>query len=104
MSKILLAIEIDDGENVEDVLKKINGTMITDCNAECGNKFSDAETMLTAEDIMEYLGVGKTTVYELFNRNDFPSIRINRSHLIRKDLFLKFINEHYSKYKKKFIK
>ncbi|MDE5860302.1 MAG: helix-turn-helix domain-containing protein [Oscillospiraceae bacterium] len=104
MAKILFAIELDDNENMEEVLKNISGITISDCKAESGNKFNDNEVMLTGQDIIDYLGVGKTTVYGLFNRNDFPSVKINNRHMIRKDLFLKFIDSHYGKSKKRSIK
>ncbi len=103
MAKILAVIELDDNENFEELLKNFKGKIISECSIGSNCKFNDEEIMLTSQDIMNYLRVGKTTVYELFRRSDFPSVTINNRHMIRKDLFLKFIAVHYGKNKKRAI-
>lgn len=38
--------------------------------------------MLTAADVAKILGLSKPTTYELFNRADFPSVRVSERRLI----------------------
>ena len=38
--------------------------------------------MMKCREVMEYLGVGRTTVYELFRRADFPVTRIGRKLMV----------------------
>lgn len=102
MAKVLFAVEIDDNENIEEFLKnfKVNG--ITECGIKGNSKFNDSEVLLTANDIKEYFGIGNTTAYSLFKESDFPSYKIKGRHVIRKDLFLKYVDSHYGK--RKYIK
>ena len=37
---------------------------------------------LNAKEIMATLGIGRSTVYELLNRKDFPAVRIGRRVLV----------------------
>lgn len=62
------------------------------------SKFSDDETMLTPQDVQDYLGIGTTTVYDLFKNKDFPSIRIHNRHVVMKSDFMKYIASY--KFKK----
>ena len=47
-------------------------------------KATEWKDNLTVEMLMDYLGIGKTTAYELVNRADFPSFRIGRKILVNR--------------------
>lgn len=36
------------------------------------------DKMLSSREVMAYLGVGRTTVYQLFRRADFPTTKVGR--------------------------
>lgn len=61
------------------------------------SKFSDDETMLTPQDVQDYLGIGTTTVYDLFKNKDFPSVRIHNRHVVMKSDFMKYIASYKGK-------
>jgi excisionase family DNA binding protein len=42
----------------------------------------DLPVMLTAADVARVLGLSKPTTYELFARDDFPSVRVSERRLI----------------------
>lgn len=47
--------------------------------------------IMNASHVMEYLGWGKTKVYELFNRSDFPALDVPGRKSIRRDDFEKWL-------------
>lgn len=94
MATLSLTIDINN-LNIDEVVKAFK-----DGGIECvsvQSKFSDDETMLTPQDVQDYLGIGTTTVYDLFKRADFPSIRIHNRHVITKSDFMKYIASYKGK-------
>lgn len=53
----------------------------------------DLPAVLTAKDVMAFLGVARPTAYELMNRKDFPSIRIGRSLKVTKQALLAWLEQ-----------
>jgi predicted DNA-binding transcriptional regulator AlpA len=46
---------------------------------------------MTVKDVVKFLGISTTNAYALFNRADFPTIRINRRKLVSRDNFFKWL-------------
>lgn len=46
---------------------------------------------LTPEDVQHLMGIGRSGAYALFNREDFPTIRIGRRLLVSRDAFLRWL-------------
>ena len=51
----------------------------------------DCQTM-TVKEVKEYLGTGTAVTYNLFNSKGFPSIRIGRQLLVRREAFLEWLH------------
>jgi excisionase family DNA binding protein len=52
-----------------------------------GKPMSDDDELLTVEQVAEVLKVGRTKVYELMDRGDLPSLKIDRCRrVLRSDL------------------
>lgn len=47
---------------------------------------------LTVDDVKNCLGIGNDKAYALFKQKSFPSIRINRKHLIEKNKFMNWLD------------
>lgn len=45
---------------------------------------------LTVEDVAKVMGIGKPNAYELFKRQDFPSIRVGRRLVVAREAFLRW--------------
>ena len=57
------------------------------------SSWGDLPLVLTAADTAHVLGVSKPTVYQIFNRKDFPSIRLSPNRLaVSKDSLRDWIN------------
>lgn len=54
-------------------------------------KFDDSETMLTPNDVIEYLEMGKNTVYDLFKEKKFRGFRIGGRFMVKKSDFYNYI-------------
>lgn len=48
---------------------------------------------LTAEDVQKMMGIGKNAAYNLFNREDFPTIRVGRRMLVTREAFLRWLDD-----------
>lgn len=46
--------------------------------------FEEYNDILTIEELMEVLDIGKNTAYKLINSGQIPSLKINRTHKIPK--------------------
>lgn len=60
-------------------------------------RYSDLESVplfLGSLEIMKLLGLSRTTVYELFQSEDLPTITVGRRHMVRKDALLQWIDSH----------
>ena len=97
MAKILLAVELNDNECIDEVIKKIATKEIDQFHTASDSKFNDGETLLAVSDVMKYLSIGSTSAYELFKRSDFPCFKINGRYTVRKDKFLEFVESCYGK-------
>ena len=53
----------------------------------------DGARMLSAPDLMA-LGFTRLKTYELFNRQDFPTVRIGRRLYVRYDRFVEWMDSH----------
>ncbi len=53
----------------------------------------DEERLLTVDEMMDLLRVGRTTAYELCQRVDFPTIRIGRMIRIPESALLRWIEK-----------
>ena len=49
--------------------------------------------VLTVNDLMNILHIGKSKAYELLRSKTIPSIRIGKKYLIPKNLFIEFLNK-----------
>ena len=49
---------------------------------------------LGSQEITKLLGLSRTTVYELFQSEDFPTITVGRRHMVRKDALLQWVDSH----------
>ena len=49
---------------------------------------------LTVEETMKYLGVGRSTIYELVNSKGFPSFRIGKKILVNADALQEWIDQN----------
>jgi hypothetical protein len=47
--------------------------------------------IMTVKDVVKFLGISTTNAYALFNRADFPTIRINRRKLVSRDNLFKWL-------------
>ena len=52
-------------------------------------KFSD---IVTVEDIMDMLGVGRSTVYSMLRNNNIPHVRVGRKYIIPKSSVIGFLD------------
>lgn len=60
-------------------------------------RYNDLESIplfLGCLEITKLLGLSRTTVYELFQAEDFPTITVGRRHMVRKDALLQWIEAH----------
>ena len=46
---------------------------------------------MSVKDVVRFLGISTSNAYALFNRLDFPTIRINRRKLVSRDNFFKWL-------------
>lgn len=53
----------------------------------------DFPIILTVKDIMEILGIGKGTAYELMDSEGFPCIKIGRLKRVNRDLFFEWLKK-----------
>ena len=56
--------------------------------------FSDLPPVLNVKDIHAFLGIPKSSTYDLFHRADFPTLHVNSRLLVLKDDFLEWMKEH----------
>ena len=56
-----------------------------------------ASVFYNAEDLMSILHVGRNTAYSLMNARDFPSIRIGKKLVVRKEAFEEWIRKKENK-------
>ena len=52
---------------------------------------------LTVEETMKYLGVSRSTIYELVNSKGFPSFRIGKKILVNVDALQEWIDQNIRK-------
>lgn len=66
-------------------------------NNETVMRYNDLESIplfLGCLEITKLLGLSRTTVYELFQSEDFPTITVGRRQMVRKDALLQWIDSH----------
>jgi excisionase family DNA binding protein len=56
--------------------------------------------MLSVEDVMEILGVGKNATYELFRTKEIQAFRLKNRWKIPKQAIIDYINQRYENEKK----
>jgi excisionase family DNA binding protein len=56
-------------------------------------KIFELPEIMSVKDVQEYLNLSKTTVYRLFNEDDFPSMTIGSSKRVAKEDFLNWLNQ-----------
>ena len=49
--------------------------------------------MMSAPDLM-HMGFSRAAAYQLFNREDFPTVRIGRRLFVRSDRLMKWLEDH----------
>ncbi len=54
-------------------------------------KVEDLPLVMSVKDVTRSLGISTSNAYALFNRADFPTIRINRRKLVSRDNFFKWL-------------
>ena len=52
-----------------------------------------AERYLSADDIRKIIPIGRSTVYELFKREDFPAIHIGKRLFVSETALYKWLND-----------
>lgn len=57
----------------------------------------DIPEMMSVQDVIKSLGLGRNTVYSLIKRKDFPKIQIGRSYVIPKDKYVEWLNKNIGK-------
>ncbi len=62
----------------------------------------DLSATLRPKDVAEYLGINEPKAYELFNRQDFGSIKIGQRWIVTKKAFLRWLDKEGQK--QKFLK
>lgn len=53
----------------------------------------DAVKMMSAQDLVQF-GFSRAAAYQLFNREDFPTVRIGRRLFVRSDRLMKWLEDH----------
>jgi len=59
-----------------------------------GQKREIEQVLLSADELKIYLSVGRSTAYRLLKQEDFPTVRIGRRILAKKDEVDKWIEAH----------
>lgn len=59
-----------------------------------GQKREVEQVLLSADELKIYLSVGRSTAYRLLNQEDFPTVRIGRRLLAKKEDVDKWIDAH----------
>lgn len=52
------------------------------------------ENILRFKDIKDILKIGKNKIYDLFNRDDFPSFKIGKSWAVTSDNFWEWLSSY----------
>lgn len=58
------------------------------------NSYEDVPLYLGANDLMNVLGLSRTTVYYLMRADDFPVITIGNRRLVRKEKLIEWLDAH----------
>ncbi len=58
------------------------------------NSYDAIPLFLDAADIMNILGLSRTTVYNMIQEPDFPTIEIGKRRLVRKEKLFEWIDGH----------
>jgi hypothetical protein len=58
----------------------------------CINSIEQLPLIMTVKDVVNFLGISSTNAYAIFNRSDFPAIRINRRKLVSRDKFFQWLD------------
>lgn len=61
------------------------------------NERTDTEIFYTTKDLMKILHVGKNKANALMRDRSFPSTKLGRNYIIRKDLFDEFFDKQKNK-------
>ena len=61
------------------------------------NKGEKEIKMLTVKDVQETLRIGRNKAYDIFAREDFPSITIGKRFVIEEEAFRKWLQEKRKK-------
>lgn len=61
---------------------------------EKSEKIELLDEMLTPDDIMKHLKIGRNKAYQLIRLSSFPKIKIGNTYRIPKAKYLKWINEN----------
>lgn len=58
------------------------------------NRKEVEQVLLSADELKIYLGIGRSTAYRLLNQEDFPTVKIGRRKLAKKESVDKWIEKH----------
>ena len=53
----------------------------------------DSVKMMSAQDLISF-GFSRAAAYQLFNRDDFPTVKIGRRLFVRSDRLMEWLEEH----------
>jgi len=73
-------------KKVNENLEKLNSGGYKDSNGD------DTPNIMGAKDISNYLRVNVNKAYDLFHREDFPSMKLGNRYIIPKNKFLEWLN------------
>ncbi len=58
------------------------------------SSYESVPLFLDAADIMNVLGLSRTTVYSMLQEPDFPTIELGKRRIVRKEKLFEWINAH----------
>jgi len=58
------------------------------------NNIEDLPSMLTIDELKDYLRISRSTAYNLTNKKGFPTVRIGNRILVPRDKFIEWLNQH----------
>ena len=68
--------------------------MINDEARKQFRSYDELPLILNATDLINLLGLSRTTVYYMFRADDFPTILIGNRRMVRKDRLFQWLEEH----------
>lgn len=56
------------------------------------HSMDDLPVILSASDVAAVLGISRAKAYQLFHRLDFPTLKLDRRLLVRRELFFQWLD------------